>query len=159
MLAINNTTRQKINLKKTRVIAEEFLRAYKKSDWEVSLAIVGDTAMRRLNRDYRGQDKTTDVLSFSVSKNSGEIIINIQEAKRVKKYEEMLAELGIDRVCAGRRGSLIAQSQDYIFYFLLVHGLLHLLGYNDETDQERRRMLKKGKEFLEFYFRLLKKVL
>jgi probable rRNA maturation factor len=159
MLAINNTTRQKINLKKTQAIGEEFLRVNKKSDWEISLAIVGDAAMRRLNRDYRGQDKTTDVLSFSVSNNSGEIIINIQEAKRVKKYGEMLGELGADRVRAGRGGNLIAQSQDYIFYFLLVHGLLHLVGYDDKTDKERRRMLKKGKEFLEFYFRLLKKVL
>lgn len=154
MLEINNTTKQKINLKKTAALAESFLRAYKKTGWSVSLAIVGDARMRRLNHQYRGLDKATDVLSFAAldlpgghgqgrlktaNKYLGEIVIDIQEARRIKKYQEMIGELGLDFK------TLIG---DYIFYFLLIHGLLHLLGYDDATVPERQEMLKKGRDFL-----------
>lgn len=142
MLEINNTTKQKINQKKTRALTEKFLRAYKKSGYDVSLAIVADAKMRRLNNEYRGHDKTTDVLSFSgtpESKFLGEIVINIQEARRAGKYQEMLEELGIN---------LKKLPTDYIFYFLLVHGLLHLCGYDDKIEEGRREMLRRGKKFL-----------
>ena len=156
MLEINNTTKQKINLKKTAALAEDFLRVYKKAGGEVSLAIVGDARMRSLNYQYRGIDKATDVLSFVNSnlgggpakklKNSdqylGEIVINIQEARRGKKYQEMLRELGM------ASGQI---SADYIFYFLLIHGLLHLLGYDDQTVKGRQKMLKRGQDFLSLH--------
>ena len=160
MLEINNTTKYRIDLKKTKAVVEEFLRVYKKAGWEVSLAIIGDARMRRLNHEYRGIDKTTDVLSFPAAddlraiekpagvsqarlkpdKYLGEIIINIQEAKRMGKYREMFKELGLKA------------ADPYLFYFLLVHGLLHLAGYDDKTEKGRREMLKRGKDFLKFIF-------
>lgn len=143
MLEINNTTKQKINQKKIRALTEKFLCAYKKVGYNVSLAIVADAKMRRLNNEYRGYDKTTDVLSFSGAKESkflGEIVINIQEARRVGKYQEMLGELGVN---------LKRLPADYIFYFLLVHGLLHLCGYDDNTQRAREKMLSLGQAFLE----------
>ena len=142
MLEINNTTKQKINLKKTQSIAAEFLRVYKKADREVSLAIVADAKMKSLNFSYRGINKPTDVLSFlggQPAKFLGEIVINISEARRASKYQAMLEELGIKL----KRGQA-----DYVFYFLFVHGLLHLSGYDDKTEKGRREMLEKGKKFL-----------
>jgi probable rRNA maturation factor len=151
MLEINNTTRQKINLKTAREIVERFLLVYRKTGRTVSLAIVGDAKIKAMNKQYRGIDKTTDVLSFgadlSLVKNSsalkikylGEIIINIQEAARVGKYEELWQEIGWAK----------KPTKTQVFYFLLVHGLLHLVGYNDETEKERFEMLRKGKKFLE----------
>lgn len=142
MLEINNTTKQKINLKKTREIAAKFLRVYKKVNREISLAIVADAKMKSLNFSYRGINKPTDVLSFSGGEETkflGEIVINISEARRASKYQAMLEELGIKL----KRGQA-----DYIFYFLFVHGLLHLSGYDDKTEEGRREMLKRGKKFL-----------
>lgn len=142
MLEINNTTKQKINQKKIKEITEKFLRAYKKVGQGVSLAVVGDAKMQRLNNEYRGYDKTTDVLSFSgapESKFLGEIVINIQEASRAGKYQAMLEELGVNPT---------RLSADYIFYFLLVHGLLHLCGYDDLTEKGRQEMLRRGRYFL-----------
>jgi probable rRNA maturation factor len=122
---------------------EQFLKVYKKSNCEVSLAIVSDAKIKRLNQDYRGINKVTDVLSFPglTGKYLGEIVINIQEARRPKKYQAMLEELGLDI----KR----LPTTDYIFYFLLVHGLLHLLGYDDQTDQARIVMLQRGQNFLQ----------
>ncbi|MEI6529750.1 MAG: rRNA maturation RNase YbeY [Candidatus Falkowbacteria bacterium] len=141
MVEINNTTGQKINLAKTKKIIEEFLRVYKKTKWEVSLAIVGAKRMRKLNNDYRGINKTTDVLSFSgdgtQKKYLGEVVINIEEVKKANKYLEVFA---------------LKKSGEYIFYFLLVHGLLHLIGHEDDKENDRQKMLLIGEKFLLKYF-------
>ena len=64
MIEINNTTKHKINLKKTTALTEGFLQTFKKKSFSVSIAVIGSSKMRRLNNDYRGIDRTTDVLSF-----------------------------------------------------------------------------------------------
>lgn len=143
MLEINNTTKRKINSPKTKKIVEAWLKKNHKNNWLVSLAIVGPSRMRRLNNDYRGIDKTTDVLSFAATKNGledsylGEVVINIEEVDKANKYLDVFG---------------IKKPAEYIFHFLLVHGLLHLIGYNDEKEADRQKMLLLGEDFLnEFY--------
>ena len=159
MVEINNTTKQKININKTRQIVEYFLATHKKTNWEVSVAAVGPTRMRKLNKKYRGVDKATDVLSFrggeAMNKFLGEIIINIAETKKPSKYKEVFSdETEADglrgKALAGKRaeGRASLKSPDYLFYFLLVHGLLHLIGYDDKADSDRRKMIRLGTEFL-----------
>ncbi|QQG53045.1 MAG: rRNA maturation RNase YbeY [Candidatus Falkowbacteria bacterium] len=145
MLEIANKTKQKINQKTAQALADYVLRFYKKEALEVSLVIIGDKKMQSLNYQFRGVDKTTDVLSFSPDKltikNSpeflGEIFINIQEAARTFKYQEMFGD---------------KKTSSYIFYFLLVHGLLHLLGYDDKTEKGRQAMIILGSKFLSGFF-------
>jgi len=138
MIEINNTTAQKINQSKIKKVVDDFLAVHKKNNREVSIAIIGASRMRKLNDDYRGINKTTDVLSFSgEGKYLGEVIINIEEVKKSTKYLEVFG---------------IKKSAEYIFYFLLVHGLLHLIGYTDDKESARARMLKSGETFLEKYF-------
>ena len=152
MIEINNTTKQKINSAKIKRLVGAFLNVYKKPAFEVSIAIIGASRMQKLNNNYRGINKPTDVLSFggeeeiggrkknsmqkkmSAQKYLGEVIINIEEVKKASKYLEVFG---------------IKKSADYIFYFLLVHGLLHLVGYNDEKEAERLKMLSLGEGFLE----------
>lgn len=141
MVEINNTTKQKINAAKVKSLVEAFLATYKKSAFEVSVAVIGAARMQKLNKAYRGIDKPTDVLSFAGGRNDsrqkkylGEVIINIAEVKKAGKYLEVFG---------------LKKSADYIFYFLLVHGLLHLVGYNDEKESDRLKMLSLGERFLE----------
>jgi probable rRNA maturation factor len=134
MIEINNTTKQKIDKKEIERVVARFLRTYKKSGVTVSLAIVGSARMKWLNLQYRKIAETTDVLSFpGEGKYLGEVIINIQETKKTAKYREVFKE---------------KRSASYVFYFLLVHGLLHLVGYDDKTDEERLAMLRRGEKFL-----------
>lgn len=136
MLEINNTTQLKINAKKLSELTEIFSRIYKRKNFSVSLALIKSTKMRRLNNDYRGIDKTTDVLSFSgdsAERYLGEIIINVDEIKKVKKYLVVFET---------------APKADYLFYFIFVHGLLHLVGYEDTTEKGRREMVALDKDFL-----------
>lgn len=150
MLEIANTTKQKINRKTTAALADYVLRFYHQAAQEVSLVIIADKRMHSLNYKFRGVDKTTDVLSFpalsAAAKNVpgflGEIFVNIQEAGRTYKYDEMFKA---------------RKSSTYIFYFLFVHGLLHLLGYDDKTEKGRQAMIILGDKFLSGFFQ--KKVL
>lgn len=128
-VAINNKTKEKINQRLLRHVAEEFLKKNKKSEKEVSVALVSEAVIRRLNRIYRGVDKPTDVLAFAGEGNFlGEILINY---KLIKKQAR---EAGV-----GARDELI---------FILAHGLLHLIGHDDRTERGRLEMIKKGKEFI-----------
>ncbi len=143
MLEINNTTGVKVNAKKLFVIAEKFARAYKQKG-DVSLAIVGPARIKSLNRDYRGLDKATDVLSFTDEK---EIIINIADTKKAKKYQEMFRELDME-IGLAKNEAQKKKISDYLLDFLFVHGLLHLAGYDDKTEKGRLEMIRQGRDFL-----------
>ncbi len=143
MLEINNTGKQKLNLKKLNELTDSFLKLYKRKNYSVSLALIGGAKMRRLNNDYRGIDKTTDVLSFAgdqvfdgndKNKYLGEVIMNFAEIKKVNKYLDIFAK---------------APKPDYLFYFIFIHGLLHLVGYDDVTEKGRLEMIRRGKDFLQ----------
>jgi probable rRNA maturation factor len=77
-------------------------------NYELSLAFVGDTRSKNLNKKYRGKDKPTNILSFELSKTSGEIIIN---PRLVKK-----------------EAPLFKRSYKNFLCFLFIHGLYHLEG-------------------------------
>lgn len=100
---------------------------------EISLVFVGDSRMRALNKKYRGMDKTTDVLSFYYGGEKprdifGEIIISVPQAKRQAKRQSYPL-----------KRELLA---------LFVHGILHLAGYEDETERGYRKMMDKQEEIL-----------
>ncbi len=83
---------------------------------EVSILFCGDRKMRTLNRRYRKKDRPTDVLSFPSSNGLlGDIVISVPYAQRQARRRGEPASREIDR--------------------LLLHGFLHLLGYDHETDE------------------------
>jgi probable rRNA maturation factor len=84
---------------------------------EVSVLFCGDGRMRTLNARYRRKDSSTDVLAFPASGAGllGDIVVSVPYARRQ----------------AGRRGEPVSREIDR----LLVHGFLHLLGYDHETDR------------------------
>src|SRR5262249_50623350 len=89
--------------------ARRALRAARGDIAELSIAIVGDATMRALNRRFRRKNTTTDVLTFS-----DEIVISLDQARRQARHE---------------RHSLATEAR-----YLSVHGVLHALGYDHETD-------------------------
>jgi probable rRNA maturation factor len=101
--------------------------------------------MRRLNASYRGIDKATDVLSFPLSDASPEI--DMHEMRNTP------TPLGDIVVCMPKA---LAQAQEYGISVreetrrLLVHGLLHLVGYDHESGaHQKRKMEKKERELLD----------
>src|SRR3989339_431136 len=96
MIEINNQTKSKINNNLIKETVLGFLKYFKVKKGEVSIAFIGDAKMRKLNKIYRGCDKTTDILSFSEEENKtylGEVLINYNQIKRqAKKYSSSIKE-------------------------------------------------------------------
>lgn len=105
---------------------------------EVSVNLVGESKIRALNRKYRGKNKVTDVLSFPLDNRLienngiiplGDIFICLQFAKKQAKRENVNIEGKLSR--------------------LVVHGFLHLLGYDHErSETDRQKMEELEKEIL-----------
>lgn len=106
------------------------------ADIELSISLVGDRRMRQLNRDYRGYDKTTDVLSFPLEPDLRSAVAGIAPVPSILALGDIVIS---PKVCLQQAsdwgwtpGERLAQ--------LLIHGLLHLLGYDHELEPERLAM-------------------
>lgn len=111
-------------------IAEKALRRQKAARRDLSIAIVGDKTMAQLNRDYHGVNGSTDVLSFPADDERaiGEIVISYETARRNAREARW-------------------RTHDELA-LLVVHGVLHLLGYDDRTPEDRKRMWKRQARIL-----------
>ena len=106
------------------LLGEEALRALGRGGAVVSVVFVNPREMRSVNRKFLGRDYATDVLSFSYR---GEML----EGKR------FLGEILVAPEVAAAHAARYGTTADREIRKLVVHGILHLLGYNHETDRGR----------------------
>jgi len=92
-------------------------------DFELSLVFIDNIFSRRLNKKYRGKNKPANILSFPLSKKSGEIFIDLVTAKKEARKFEM-------------------SFRDFVT-FLFIHGLLHLKGmrHGDTMERAEKKLL------------------
>lgn len=141
MLEIHNFTQNEIDEKMFQRVAEVVLKTVGiKDKTEISLAIVGEGRIRKLNKIYRGKNKVTDVLSFS----DKTVLPYLAKAfPRLKKGADMVfvnppdgvKRLGEIIICypyAKKQARRLGHSLEKEVTILLIHGILHLLGYNHE---------------------------
>ncbi len=137
----NNQNKIKIDRRIIRSKVAKLLRYLDCADKEISLSFVNDKIIQDLNNQYRNKNKPTDVLSFCLQEGDfgdinpdilGDIVISVDTAKT-----------------NALKGNI---SFDQEINFLIIHGLLHLLGYDHEntTPDEARKMRKKEKELFVF---------
>src|SRR5882672_1683281 len=121
---VNRQRKRRIDCERWQVFATEASRALPVAAVGVTVAFVSDRAMRELNRMWRGKRATTDVLSFPAAQtefekggglNLGDVVVSIEQAERQANEHGLSFE------------NEIAQ--------LILHGLLHLSGYDHETDR------------------------
>ena len=108
----------------------------------VSVLLSNDRTLRRLNRDYRGKDKPTDVLSFPAAD------FSIQPAGTPALAARRHAgDLALSLETAARQARALGHPLATEVRILLLHGLLHLAGYDHETDRgemaEREEQLRR----------------
>jgi probable rRNA maturation factor len=119
-------------------------------DAEVQVAFISDAEMRALNKRFRRIDKTTDVLSFGEAipardRGAGAIAhINGRRAENGGRFDAGEIVISPDQASrqARRRGRPIREE----VAFLAAHGMLHLLGFEDETPAGYREMLRLGQD-------------
>lgn len=117
MIEVNNLTDFKANESFLKKIAQKVLAKDGKNITELSIALVGEKRITELNKKYRKKDKPTDVLSFLYDKNCAEIVIC---PVLVKKNE-------LPRI--------------------LIHGLLHILGYEHEISVKKAKLMQKKEQY------------
>lgn len=100
---------------------------------EVSVVLVDDGAIHELNRNYRGKDCATDVLSFALNEGEEPEVID-------GPGETLLGDIIISLPTAARQAEEYNHSLERELAFLTVHGMLHLLGYDHMDEAERQEM-------------------
>jgi probable rRNA maturation factor len=95
---------------------------------ELSILLTDDRRIHRLNRDYRGKDRPTDVLAFAMAEGEG------------AGGDELLGDVVISLETAARQAQARQRPPLDEVTHLLAHGVLHLVGYDHQTDAEHRAM-------------------
>lgn len=114
-------------------------------DFEVSVTICDDESIREINRDYRNIDKSTDVLSFPMFSYSEPEVF----AEEIFDGENTFGDIIISLETAIRQSIEYGHSAEREVSFLVVHSMLHLLGYDHIEDADRALMRKREEYFLE----------
>ncbi len=129
MVEINNlTTSPRTDEGFLRRVAEKVLKGENKKDSELSIALIGQGKMRKLNKKYRGKNRVTDVLAFPNKEiGLGEIVICLREVKKNAKRYGLTFEKELSRV--------------------LIHGLLHLLGYDHEISEKKTKEMEEKQNY------------
>ena len=114
------------NVKRT---AQKILRLVGQNNAELSLALVGNDEIRELNRRYRNKPTPTDVLSFPAYESAslhvrllGDVIISVEQAEIQAKQARRTLEAEVE--------------------WLLIHGILHLLGYDHERSAKEAKIMR-----------------
>jgi len=128
MIEVNNLTTERINKVFLKRIAEKVLTAEKKRRTKISLALIEEKEIKKINRKYRRKNRPTDVLSFDYDNLKEIVICPVAVRKNAKRYNSTLKK-ELARV--------------------LIHGILHLLGYEHEKNKKKAEIMgKKEEEYL-----------
>jgi len=111
------------NSQSTTSRLQRFLRAAQRAlgiSGEVNVLVTSNAKMRRLNREFRGKDRPTDVLSFPAAQNGN---------------AKLAGDIAISKEIARTNSKALGHSLETELKVLLLHGLLHLAGHDHETDR------------------------
>ena len=119
-----------VSAQKIKGKAHRILKLLKENQSELSLALVGNGEIQKLNSQYRHKNEPTDVLSFPQEENLpkgkkllGDVVISVEQAEKQAKDGMKTLEMEIE--------------------MLLIHGILHLLGYDHEVSPKEARRMKR----------------
>jgi probable rRNA maturation factor len=117
-----------------REVARAVLTGEEIGDYEISLAFVDNPTIHRLNKRYLDHDEPTDVLSFPLS-----------DPKAKKLTGELVVGVEVARAQAAERGHDV-QAELALY---VIHGLLHLCGHDDKSDDGAKQMRERERHYLE----------
>lgn len=136
---LNRQRRIKFDLARIRGWVERILTHLGQGEAEISLVLANDRQIRELNESYRGIPAPTDVLSFPMGEGGG-----------WEPNPHLLGDVVISLETASRQARDRGHSLEKEVCLLLIHGILHLLGYDHEGSAKKRRTMQaKERELLE----------
>ena len=138
-IGISNNTNEDITkyIKKLEEIILYTLKKHEANDAYVSVIFVNNKEIKNINKEYRNIDKETDVLSFALEDDTISV-------SNIRVLGDIIVSL--DKVL--EQSKLYEHSYEREFFFLVVHGLLHLLGYDHENKEDEIKMFSMQDEIL-----------
>lgn len=135
VLINNRQKKSKLNLRRIRSIAEEVMRFEGQSEQtELSVVFCDDDFIQKLNDQYLGKNRPTDVLSFPMEEDDFDNDV------------KMLGDVVISIETAERQAAKMRHSIGHEVVFLLIHGLLHLIGYDHATNKTEMNRMRQREE-------------
>ncbi|HEX5081954.1 MAG TPA: rRNA maturation RNase YbeY [Blastocatellia bacterium] len=131
---LNRQRLREIDKDRTAALSRAVLDRIGRPEAVLTVTFIRDRAMRRLNRDYRGMDRPTDVLSFAY--HEGEGTVAGDEARHI-------GDVVISVETAYAQARELSLSFDREIEHLVIHGALHLAGYDHETDNGEMNKLER----------------
>jgi len=123
--------------------------ARQKGGGAISVRVTSDAAVRALNRAHRGKDKVTDVLSFGYAHDGASMLPPaVRKATAAAKAEAPIGDIVIALPQVRRQAKQIGRSAKAEFALMVVHGTLHLLGYDHESLKDETRMFRLQQDVL-----------
>ncbi|RCW51288.1 rRNA maturation RNase YbeY [Paenibacillus prosopidis] len=122
------------------------------TEGEVSLTFTDDEEIHQLNRDYRGIDRPTDVLSFAMQEDGVDeldIFFEVESEDESDPISGMLGDIIISVETAAAQSKEYGHSLEREIGFLFVHGFLHLIGYDHQDDAAEAEMTAKQEAILQ----------
>lgn len=121
---------------------------------EVNLTLVDDEAIHAINREYRGIDRPTDVLSFPMlsyvtPSDFSHVEECVEENFNPDTGELLLGDIIISVDKVKEQAGSYGHSEKREYAFLILHSMLHLFGYDHETEEERELMEARQREILD----------
>ena len=137
ILIDNKQKLHKISIPQIRKTAQALLNALDSPDGELSILILDDPQIARLNQQYRNQQGPTNVLAFPM-----------QEGDFSGINPDLIGDVVISIETAAKEAALMGMSVTERFNFLLIHGVLHLFGYDHEKSEEAAAQMDQKSEEL-----------
>jgi probable rRNA maturation factor len=138
LVEVFNGTRVALDCEAVALLVAGVLEAEEVYDAELSVIFVGERRIRALNREHRGKDEVTDVLSFPLEDAPEQATAGAPAPPRLRLVVEGPPRLLGDVIVCSRQALRQARADGvppaHELAVLLVHGTLHLLGYDHETD-------------------------
>jgi probable rRNA maturation factor len=137
VINIDNQTEQEVNIEKiNKIVKKVITEEYKDGDFELNILLTDNKTIKEYNSNYRGKSVPTDVLSFEYGlkeKIIGDIVISIEKIEeQSKSFNNSLEEE---------------------FFYILIHGVLHILGYDHtDTDDQEEEMFKIQNNYFKRYY-------
>lgn len=145
-IVVDEEFREVVDEKRAKEMALQVLKAEGVAKpYEVSLVFTDSETVQRLNRDYRGLDEPTDVLAFCMLAGQEADSSFVLPPDGVTHLGEVIISCPQAAEQARERG----QQFERELALLIIHGMLHLLGYDHEEPEEESRMKEKEKELLD----------
>ncbi len=157
----NRQKKYPVNREEFLCWAQGLLQLQKLPNGTLGIVFVNDRQIRRYNREFRKQDRSTDVLSFSMRESSEDCessedreTCGDREGERTDLHPEFLGDVMISIETARREALLWGRTEREHLLALLIHGTLHLMGYDHErSEKEAERMKRRERILLRRLFR------